>query len=48
VIAADGSIGGYGGDAWGSREDRLEIKRELLRREGIKIGPGQPAAIARD
>ena len=42
VIAADGSIGGYGGDAWGSREDRLEIKRALLRHEGVEIhvGPG--------
>jgi methylated-DNA-[protein]-cysteine S-methyltransferase len=38
VIAADGSIGGYGGDAWGSREDRLEIKRALLAREGVNIG----------
>lgn len=37
VIAADGSIGGYGGDAWGSREDRLAIKRDLLSREGIRI-----------
>ena len=31
VIAADGTIGGYGGDAWGSREDRLEIKRCVAR-----------------
>ena len=38
VIAADGTIGGYGGDAWGSREDRLEIKRALLAREGVEIG----------
>ena len=37
VIAADGTIGGYGGDAWGSREDRLEIKRALLRRERVSI-----------
>ena len=37
VIAADGSIGGYGGDGWGSRGDRLEIKRDLLRREGVEI-----------
>jgi methylated-DNA-[protein]-cysteine S-methyltransferase len=37
VIAADGTIGGYGGDAWGSREDRLEIKRALLQREGVEI-----------
>jgi AraC family transcriptional regulator of adaptative response/methylated-DNA-[protein]-cysteine methyltransferase len=37
VIAADGTIGGYGGDAWGSREDRLEMKRELLLREGVTV-----------
>jgi O-6-methylguanine DNA methyltransferase len=37
VIAADGSIGGYGGDAWGSREERLEIKRALLGREGVEL-----------
>jgi methylated-DNA-[protein]-cysteine S-methyltransferase len=35
VIAADGSIGGYGGDWFGSREALLEIKRELLAREGV-------------
>ena len=34
VIAADGTIGGYGGDAWGSRKDRLDIKRALLRARG--------------
>jgi methylated-DNA-[protein]-cysteine S-methyltransferase len=38
VIAGDGSLGGYGGDAWGGREERLEIKRDLLRREGISVG----------
>ena len=38
VIAADGTIGGYGGDGWGSREERLAIKRDLLRREGVSIG----------
>lgn len=37
VIAADGTIGGYGGDAWGSRADRLEMKRALLLREGITV-----------
>jgi O-6-methylguanine DNA methyltransferase len=37
VIAADGTIGGYGGDAWGSREAALERKRTLLRREGITV-----------
>jgi methylated-DNA-[protein]-cysteine S-methyltransferase len=35
VIAADGTIGGYGGDAWTSREDQLALKRELLLREGV-------------
>jgi methylated-DNA-[protein]-cysteine S-methyltransferase len=35
VIAADGTLGGYGGDGWGGREERLAIKRDLLWREGI-------------
>jgi O-6-methylguanine DNA methyltransferase len=35
VIAGDGSIGGYGGDWWGGRQRLLEIKRELLEREGV-------------
>jgi O-6-methylguanine DNA methyltransferase len=47
VIAADGSIGGYGGDAWGSREDRLAIKRALLSREGIRLDPGSPGSWVR-
>jgi methylated-DNA-[protein]-cysteine S-methyltransferase len=37
VIAGDGSIGGYGGDWWGSRERLLEIKRELLALEGVRL-----------
>jgi methylated-DNA-[protein]-cysteine S-methyltransferase len=37
VIAGDGSIGGYGGDWFGSREDLLAIKRELLAREGVSL-----------
>ena len=37
VIAADGTIGGYGADAWGSREERLAIKRDLLLREGVSV-----------
>jgi O-6-methylguanine DNA methyltransferase len=37
VIASDGSLGGYGGDGWGSREERLAMKRELLRREGVTV-----------
>ena len=37
VIAADGTIGGYGADGWLSRAERLEMKRELLRREGVTL-----------
>jgi methylated-DNA-[protein]-cysteine S-methyltransferase len=37
VIAGDGSIGGYGGDWFGSREQLLEIKRDLLAREGVEV-----------
>jgi methylated-DNA-[protein]-cysteine S-methyltransferase len=37
VIAADGTIGGYGGDGWGSREERLAIKRALLAGEGVRL-----------
>jgi methylated-DNA-[protein]-cysteine S-methyltransferase len=37
VIAGDGTLGGYGGDWFGSRERHLELKSELLAREGIDI-----------
>ena len=37
VVAGDGSIGGYGGDWFGTREALLDIKRELLRMEGIDL-----------
>jgi methylated-DNA-[protein]-cysteine S-methyltransferase len=37
VIAGDGTIGGYGGDWYGSREARLAIKRDLLRLEGVVL-----------
>lgn len=37
VIASDGTLGGYGGDRWGSREDRLAMKRDLLLREGVAL-----------
>lgn len=33
VIAAGGALGGYGGN--------LQMKRELLRAEGIEVGPGR-------
>ena len=39
VIAGDGTLGGYGGDAWGGREERLAIKRDLLVREGVTVRP---------
>ncbi len=44
VIAGDGTIGGYGGDWFGSRDDLLAIKRELLAREGTAL----PARSLRD
>jgi methylated-DNA-[protein]-cysteine S-methyltransferase len=37
VIAAGGRIGGYGGDWYGTREERLALKRTLLRLEGIGL-----------
>jgi methylated-DNA-[protein]-cysteine S-methyltransferase len=37
VIAGDGTIGGYGGDWFGSRDELLAIKRELLAREGVVL-----------
>jgi len=36
VIAGDGSLGGYGGGWFGEREALLEIKVELLAREGVR------------
>ena len=41
VIAADGTLGGYGGDGWGGREERLAIKRDLLLREGVTVAPAR-------
>jgi methylated-DNA-[protein]-cysteine S-methyltransferase len=37
VIAGDGSLGGYGGGWWGGPAQGLELKRELLAREGVTI-----------
>ena len=37
VIAGDGSLGGYGGGAWGGRQAGLDLKRELLAREGVSV-----------
>jgi len=44
VIAGDGSLGGYGGGWWGSRELRLGLKRDLLEREGVRVAAGASAA----
>ena len=41
VIAGDGTLGGYGGGWWGGRQAGLELKRELLAREGVQI-PAPP------
>jgi methylated-DNA-[protein]-cysteine S-methyltransferase len=35
VIAGDGTLGGYGGDTWGSHRERQELKRALLHVEGV-------------
>ncbi len=37
IIAADGTIGGYGADAWGSAAAALERKRALLLHEGVTV-----------
>jgi len=37
VIAGDGSLGGYGGERYGSREESLALKRSLLEREGTEL-----------
>jgi methylated-DNA-[protein]-cysteine S-methyltransferase len=37
VIAADGSLGGWGGDRWGDLKTRLAMKESLLLREGVHV-----------
>ena len=37
VIATDGTLGGYGANAWGCREESLAVKRDLLLREGVTV-----------
>jgi methylated-DNA-[protein]-cysteine S-methyltransferase len=46
VIAADGSLGGYGAAAWGGREAALEVKAALLELEGVRIPRGAGVAQA--
>jgi methylated-DNA-[protein]-cysteine S-methyltransferase len=44
VIAGDGTLGGYGGEWYGTREALLAVKRTLLGLEGISL----PAAFGRE
>ncbi len=37
VVAGDGTLGGYGGGWWGERDRLLDLKAELLAREGVKL-----------
>ena len=37
VIAGDGTLGGYGGSWFGSREELLALKRALLALEGVAV-----------
>lgn len=37
VIAGDGSLGGYGSGWWGGLQTGLDLKRQLLAREGVSI-----------
>src|SRR5262245_19660223 len=45
IVAASGGLGGYGGegsDGFGTREQGLRLKRELLLREGVDIPLPRP------
>jgi methylated-DNA-[protein]-cysteine S-methyltransferase len=37
VISGDGTLGGYGAASWGGVESALELKRALLRLEGVEV-----------
>jgi methylated-DNA-[protein]-cysteine S-methyltransferase len=37
VIAADGTLGGYGAAAWGGVEAALDLKAALLELEGVRV-----------
>lgn len=39
IIAADGTLGGWGGDRWGDLTHRLRHKQDLLLREGVTVVP---------
>jgi O-6-methylguanine DNA methyltransferase len=42
VVAGDGTLGGYGGGWWGDRDRLLDLKAELLAREGINLPRSAP------
>jgi methylated-DNA-[protein]-cysteine S-methyltransferase len=44
VIAGNGTLGGYGAAAFGGREAALDMKRDLLALEGIRIVRGRVSA----
>jgi methylated-DNA-[protein]-cysteine S-methyltransferase len=44
VIAGDRTLGGYGAAAFGGREAALEMKRDLLALEGIRVVRGRVSA----
>lgn len=37
VVAGDGTLGGYGGGWWGDHERLLNLKAQLLAREGVEL-----------
>jgi methylated-DNA-[protein]-cysteine S-methyltransferase len=43
VIAGDGTLGGYGGSWFGSRDELLELKERLLELEGVTPPPPRSA-----
>ncbi|HEX5591546.1 MAG TPA: MGMT family protein [Candidatus Limnocylindrales bacterium] len=44
VVAGDGTLGGYGGGWWGDRDRLLDLKAELLAREGVHLPRSRPHA----
>src|SRR5215203_4546629 len=44
VIARDGTLGGYGVAAWGGREGALDLKRQLLALEGVRVAADRVSA----
>lgn len=48
VIAADGSLGGYGVAAWGGREAALDLKQALLALEGVHVPRRAAAGLSAD